>query len=70
MSKSEQIFLLIDEGRNKQGMSKAELAQLIGCTQRAIRYWERGERSISLDMADKALKALGLSATIGKDDAS
>lgn len=40
---------------------------MIGCTQRAFQYWERGDRRISLDTADKALKVLGVSAVIGAE---
>lgn len=42
--------------------------KMIGCTQRAFRYWELGERRISIDTADKALKVLGVSAVIGAEE--
>ena len=69
MKIGEQIFSYIDEKRKEQGISKKEFAQMIGCTQRAIYYWERGERGISLDMADKALKILGAFVILGDRDA-
>ena len=68
MSKSEQIFCFINKVRIERKISQKELAQLIGCSERAIRYWENGKRQISIDMADKALKALKVSMTIGEDE--
>lgn len=67
MEKHEQIFSYINTKREEQGISKKEFAKVIGCTQRAFRYWELGERKISIDTADKALKVLGVSAVIGKE---
>ena len=69
MNTSKRIFSYIDEKRKEQGISKKEFAQMIGCTQRAIYYWERGERGISQDMADKALKILGAFVILGDRDA-
>lgn len=68
MKKHEQIFSFINAKREEQGISKKEFTKMIGCTQRAFRYWELGERRISIDTADKALKALGVSAVIGVED--
>ena len=67
MIKHEQIFAYINTKREEQGISKKEFAKMIGCTQRAFRYWELGERKISIDTADKALKVLGISAVIGEE---
>lgn len=61
----ENITNIIREERIKQGMSQRELARRIGCTGRAIGYWEAGVKTPSLDLADKTLKALGISLTIG-----
>ncbi len=67
MRKSERIFSYINAKREEQGISKKDFTKMIGCTQRAFQYWERGDRRISLDTADKALKVLGVSAVIGAE---
>ncbi len=58
---------IVKEEREKQGMTKRELARRIGCTDRAISYWETGEKSPNIFLADKALKALEISLKIGSD---
>ncbi len=58
MEKHEQIFAYINAKGEEQGISKKEFKKMIGCTPRAFRYWELGERKISIDTADKALKVL------------
>ena len=68
MKKSEEILDMILRSMRDRKISKRELAKKIGCTTRHIYYWQNGERSISIDMADKALKALGISYTLGADD--
>ena len=40
MSESERIFNVINEKRIERGISKKELAEMIGCSERALRYWE------------------------------
>ena len=67
MNASECIFSFINAKREEQGISKKDFTKMIGCTQRAFQYWERGDRRISLDTADKALKVLGVSAVIGAE---
>lgn len=62
---SMKIGELIEKERIKSNISKAKLAEKIGCTSRAIDYWENGERSISLENADKIFKALGTAIVIG-----
>lgn len=59
------IGKLIEKERIKSNISKAKLAEKIGCTSRAIDYWENGERSISFENADKIFKALGTTVVIG-----
>ncbi|RII32833.1 XRE family transcriptional regulator [Clostridium chromiireducens] len=59
------IGKLIEKERIKNNISKFKLAEKVGCTSRAIDYWEKGERSISLDYADRIFKALGVTITIG-----
>ncbi|MGN2337934.1 helix-turn-helix transcriptional regulator [Clostridium cagae] len=56
---------LIEKERIKNNISKTKLAEKVGCTSRAINYWENGERSISLENADKIFKELGIAITIG-----
>lgn len=68
MYKSKQIFSYINIKRIEKGISRKELAQMIGCSSRLIYYWENGKRGMSLDMADKALKVLGISYTLGEDE--
>lgn len=58
---------IVKEEREKQGMTKRELARRIGCTDRAISYWETGEKSPNITLADKVLKALEISLKIGSD---
>ncbi|MDR1954313.1 MAG: helix-turn-helix domain-containing protein [Clostridiales Family XIII bacterium] len=60
------FYKIISEERKRQGMSAYRLAKLAGVTQNAIAFWERGERSISLENADRVLTALGVEMTIGK----
>jgi len=57
---------MLKEQRIKKDMSKQELAKKIGVTERAISYWERGDRAISLYEADKVLYEIGISLRIGK----
>lgn len=59
------IGLMISTERIKNNLSREKLAQKVGCTSRAIEYWESGKRSISLDNADKIFKALNVKITIG-----
>ncbi|ENZ31770.1 MULTISPECIES: helix-turn-helix transcriptional regulator [Clostridium] len=59
------IGLMISKERVKNNLSRKKLAEKIGCTSRAIEYWESGKRSISLENADKIFKALNIRITIG-----
>lgn len=65
MKKNLEIQQKIREERIKQGISIRKLAQMAGCTDRAIVYWEKGEKEITVNMADKILKVLGVSMNIG-----
>lgn len=60
-----EIGKIIEKEKINKNISKVKLAEMIGCTTRAIDYWENGTRSISLDNADKIFKALGITLTIG-----
>jgi DNA-binding helix-turn-helix protein len=57
--------ILKKERINKE-LSIQELAEKAGVTVRAIYYWERGEKHMSIESADKVFNALGVSVTIGK----
>lgn len=54
------------ESRKQKGFSQSELAKKSGFTKRAIQYWEKGKKSISLENADRLLTALGVEIKIGK----
>lgn len=58
---------IIKEARIKQDMSQLQLAEKIGYTPRSILYWEKGERRITLEAADKVFKALHISVQIGEE---
>ena len=68
MNKNKEIISKIVSEKERQGISSPQLAKKVGCTAQAIRYWLKGERQISLYMADKLLKTLDISCVIGKDD--
>ena len=59
MKKREEIIKIIIEETEAQGMKRSELAKQSGCTRRQIDYIFKGERGISIDLADAVLKVLG-----------
>lgn len=63
-----EIGLIIAKERVKNNLSRGKLADKVGCTARAIEYWESGKRKISLENADKILKALNIKIIIGEGD--
>ena len=56
---------LIRAERVKNGITQTELAKMSGFTRVAINYWERQSRTITLENADRLLKALGIEIKIG-----
>lgn len=56
------------KSRKQKGFSQSELAKKSGFTKRAIQYWEKGKKSISLENADRLLTALGVEIKIGKTE--
>lgn len=62
-----EIGKIIEKERKKQHLSKYKLAKMAGVTETAIRYWESGKRTMNISSADKVLKALGVTVTIGKE---
>lgn len=59
------LYIVLDE-QKRQGIDTRELAQKMDCSYRAIVYWKKGERNISLQMAEKVLDALGYEIKIYK----
>ncbi len=59
------IGLMIATERIKANLSTKKLAELVGCSSRAIEYWEAGKRRISFEYADKIFKVLGKTLIIG-----
>ena len=51
--------------RKSKNITKYALAKKTGFTYRAILNWEQAKNNISLENADKLLKALGVEITIG-----
>nr|DAU39577.1 MAG TPA: helix-turn-helix domain protein [Caudoviricetes sp.] len=67
MNKREEIRKMLRKERLKRDLNFKEFGKLIGCTGRSVSYWETGKRNISLDVADKALKKLGITLEIGRN---
>ena len=57
---------LLMEERIKKNVTKKQLSEMIGFSQRAIYYWERGERIMSIESADKVFEALRVTVQIGE----
>ena len=64
MNKTDFSQLLLKTRQEKE-ISQRELSRRTGFTTRAIQYWETEQRQISLENADKLLKALGVEIKIG-----
>ena len=56
---------ILKHSREEKNVTQHELACKTSLTKRSIIYWEQGVKSISLQNADKLLKALGVELTIG-----
>lgn len=57
---------IIRKERVKCKISAKILAEMSGCTERAIHYYERQERVPNVYATDQILKALGVELVIGK----
>lgn len=57
-----QNFLHLE--RERQGLSRKEVAEKAKCTPRAIELWEKDQRSIKLAYAERILDALGFELTV------
>lgn len=60
----------LKEARTHRGLTQGELAERLQVTTMAVSFWERGERSISLEMLIRAAKVLDVRAAdlIGPQD--
>lgn len=56
---------ILRKAREEKNITQLELACRTGFTNRSIIFWEQGKKKISLENADKLLKALGIEITIG-----
>lgn len=56
---------IIKKAREEKNITQSQLAERAGTTTRAVQYWEQGKKNISLENADKLLKALGIEIKIG-----
>lgn len=66
-SKTRIIMDIIAEERKTRGLSYRQMAILLGCTARAVSYWETGQREIrDIELADSILVKLGRTIEIGK----
>lgn len=61
----EKFAIVLKNARESAGVNKCELSRKTGFSVRAIHYWEKGEQRISLEDADKILKALNVELKIG-----
>lgn len=62
------IMKTVEVQRKKIGMSKAELANKAGITDRALYMWESGKRGMTLHSASMLLSAVGLELEIRKKE--
>lgn len=60
-----QFAKMLKKARESKHIGKSELARVSGFSRQAIHNWEKGIDSISLENADKLLKALGVEIKIG-----
>ena len=53
------------EERERQGLTRKQVAEKMGVTKQAVYYWENEQKKISLENADLLAKALGITMEIG-----
>jgi len=56
---------ILKKAREEGNITQLELAHRTGFTNRSIIFWEQGKKNISLENADKLLKAIGVEIKIG-----
>ncbi len=54
-----EVGKLIQERRKELGLSKARLAELLDCSEDAVRTWEKGTRTPGLTHVAKLVEVLG-----------
>lgn len=67
---AKEIGTFIRDQRKRQKLDQATLASLIGVNRRWVMEVERGKPRAEIDLVLKALKALGLSLSVNRDDMS
>lgn len=71
LNASEAIIEIVRHEMTMQGIKPYELGRRVGCSGRIITYWLNGERGgkncITVGLADRILKELGASYTLGKE---
>lgn len=67
MEKEKEILLKIETCLKERGISKCDFAKKLGCSTRLVHYWFSGERGISINMMDKALKLLEITVKLGDE---
>lgn len=65
-----EIGTFIRDQRKRQKLDQATLASLIGVNRRWVMEVERGKPRAEIDLVLKALKVLGLSLSVNRDDTS
>jgi transcriptional regulator with XRE-family HTH domain len=63
----EKIVMTISCARAEQGLTLRRLADMAGVSYVALHLWEQGKKIPTIESADKVLKALGVTVTIGKE---
>lgn len=53
------------EERERQGLTRKQVAEKMGVTKQAVYYWENEQKKISLENANKYAKALKIKIEIG-----
>lgn len=62
------ISIILRDARKDKGVSQQVLADAVGVSKETVYLWENGKRKMTLDNADRAFKALGVSVTIGAEE--
>lgn len=65
-----EVYETFRKAREEAGLSRKQLAAMIGCSDRAVQYWEDGQREITLVNADALCRALGIELVIGRTEKS
>ncbi len=56
---AKEVGRLVKERRIEMGLSKARLAELLNCSEDAVRTWEKGTRTPGLTHVAKLVEVLG-----------